>query len=366
MPTPRKKTVLFCPLDWGLGHIARDLPLIREFHGNGHRVIVAASDSLCQWLRSEAPNIETVLFEGPQIRYSPKGFSFSRMIFQLPNLVSWLKKEKKITQKLVTSYQPDLIISDNRYGARLPHVFSIIITHQLCIKLPKGLKWCEYPLHLMVKQLVKKFNQCWIPDFHYPESLAGELVHKYPIPSNAILIGPLSRFDGLAAKSHKNGQPSILSIISGPEPQRSIFEKILKEALIRFNGKKTLIRGKTRFHDDPTKKNESINLLNHQPTEEMAKLIHTHQLIISRSGYSSIMDMYYLNRKILMVPTPGQTEQEYLASYHNQKTHLCITQNKISKTNWENLTSKVSILTPPHFPLYYRSVLKKFFCEPPV
>lgn len=335
-----KKTVLFSPLDWGLGHISRDLPLIREFKKNGHRVVVAASDNICKWIRIEVPSIETTIFDGPDITYSGKGFSFFRMATQLPGLLSWPAREKNKIKELVDIYQPHLIVSDNRYGARHQKVYSVIITHQICIKLPKKLKWLEYPLHLFVKYLIRKFDECWIPDLPDNESLAGDIVHKYSLPENALLIGPLSRFDNgqhpFYSTPRKN---SVLGIISGPEPQRNIMENLLKKALSEYKGRKTLITGKIESEEE--KNNSKITVLPHQMTHQMIKVINNYNIIVSRSGYSTIMDMYFLKRNIVIIPTPGQTEQEYLADYHNKKGHLKIKQENVEHLDFEFLPTRL-------------------------
>ncbi|WP_291858810.1 glycosyltransferase [Marinilabilia sp.] len=355
-----KKTVLFCPLDWGLGHIARDLPLIREFSRNGHRVIVAASEKLRQWLHAEEPGIETVFFEGPEVHYSGKQGAFLKVLLQLPGLLQWPAKEKKRIKELVSIYHPQLIISDNRYGARHQKVFSVLITHQLCIKLPKCLKWGEYPLYLLVKQSIKRFDQCWVPDFPKNNSLAGDLVHKYPLPSNALLTGPLSRFDGISA-DHNNikSKKAVLGILSGPEPQRSLFENLLTQVLKKHPGQHTLLTGKTPS-DMSSNETSGPVLLNHQPTSEMARLIREHRLIISRSGYSTIMDMYFLKKNILIVPTPGQPEQEYLATHHDQKNHKKILQSQIPETDFSKTTPPDAIRPMEKSPLNFRSVLNTY------
>ncbi len=340
MPEKTQKTVLFCPLDWGLGHISRDLPLIREFTKHGHRVVVAASDNVCQWIRSEAPSIETTNFDGPEIHYSNKGFSFFKMVLQLPRLLIWPAREKIITKNLVDKYQPHLIVSDNRYGARHHKVTSVIITHQLCIKLPRRFKWAEYPLHHLVKYLILKFDECWVPDLSPNESLAGELVHKYKLPKNARLIGPLSRFDSIRAQlSNSFNVNSVLGIISGPEPQRSEMERLLKKKINNYKWKKTLVTG--TFATDKENNSPDFHIIPHQPTLEMLKLISRHNLIISRSGYSTIMDMYCLRRNIVIIPTPGQTEQKYLADYHSPKGHIKIEQEEIKKLNLEFLSTHI-------------------------
>jgi uncharacterized protein (TIGR00661 family) len=365
MAETTKKTVLFCPLDWGLGHIARDLPLIREYAEHGHRVVVAASESICQWLQSEAPSIETTIFNGPVISYSKNGFSFTRMTLQLPGLLSWPKKEKTSVAKLVDIYHPHLIVSDNRYGARHPKVHSVIITHQLCIKLPRTLKWAEYPLHLLIKSLIRKFDECWIPDFPKSDSLAGELVHKYPFPENALLIGPLSRFDGPQFRgSFSSTENSVLGIISGPEPQRTIFENLLTNTFQHHKGKKSLITGKL----GPTAKEMGITknsfILPHQDTPSMAEMIRNHNLIVSRSGYSTIMDMYYLNRNVVIVPTPGQTEQEYLADYHSKKGHIKVAQDKAADLDLGILLNRVMQANHQKSSMNFRTIILPSLTNP--
>lgn len=340
MSYARQKTILFCPLDWGLGHIARDLPLIKEFLGNGHRVIVAASPALTAWLKTETPQVETILFKGPVIRYSKGKFLLLKLLTNLPGLLGWLKKERERVSELVREYQPHLIVSDNRYGARHPGVYSVIITHQLMLKMPLLLKWLEYPLHLFIKRLVRRFDECWVPDFSKEYSLAGDLVHKFTLPPNAKLIGPLSRFDNYCPGPSSNDTPdskSVLAIISGPEPQRTIFESRVKSLFKSRARTATIITG-TLENEQKELRDNNLTFLAHLPTPEMLKTIRTHQTIITRAGYSTIMDMYFLKRNIWLVPTPGQTEQLYLARYHANKGHSMAKQHQLEKIFTKELT----------------------------
>ncbi|MGM0532696.1 MAG: glycosyltransferase [Bacteroidota bacterium] len=325
-------TVLFCPLDWGLGHIARDLPLIRWFHEQGHRVVVAASPKIESWLQKEFPGIETTRFDGPEIRYSRHKHLLIKLTLQLPKLMQWPGKEKKRTEELVNKFNPGLIVSDNRYGARHPDVFSVIITHQLMIKMPGLLKWTEWPVHNLIRFLLNKFDEVWVPDFPKKHSLAGDLVHKYPLPAHAKLIGPLSRF-------HNPKEPTtidkdtplsgILAIISGPEPQRSLLERELRKNAPRLNEKTTLITGIPAKKTGRETKSNNLDVYSHLSTDALQKSIKSNRIIIARAGYSTIMDMYYLGRQIWLVPTPGQTEQLYLADYHQEKGHITLSQNRL-------------------------------------
>lgn len=353
-------TILFCPLDWGLGHIARDLPLIKEFHKNGHKVIVAASPNLIKWLNTEYPDVEVDNFPGPKISYGKSGFSLLKFMVSLPKLLSWPFREKRILQKLIKKHRPSLIISDNRYGARNSKVFSVFISHQLMIKMPAILKWMEYPMHLFLKFLINKFDECWIPDFPPERSLAGDLVHKYKLPEKARLIGPLSRFEGkIPEMPSLKYKEDVLGIISGPEPQRTLLEQLLirkftiqKETLTLYTGKNDL---------NKSVKANGISIQGHRPTHIFKKEILIHNKIISRSGYSTIMDMYCLGKSCLLIPTPGQTEQEYLASYHEGKDHIFVKQSFLFRTDETG-----QLTFPPQHcgarpDLIFREKLKDFF-----
>ncbi|MDK2840530.1 MAG: hypothetical protein PWQ17_35 [Anaerophaga sp.] len=359
-----KKTVLFCPLDWGLGHIARDLPLIKEFSKHGHRVIVAASQTLIDWLEKEFPQVETTLFEGPDIRYTKNSALFLKMIFILPHLFRWLIKEKNITSVLVEKYHPDLIVSDNRYGARHYSVYSVIITHQLMLKMPLLLRWAEYPVYLLIKRLIRPFRECWVPDFEKEHSLAGDLVHKYPLPKNARLIGSLSRFDDpeLPVDISKRPAPkSLLAIISGPEPQRSLLEEKLKNILNNYPGEICIVRGTDIKSAEVKKTTQNMKIYNHLQTPYLLKKIKESDVIISRPGYSTIMDMYTLKKSILMIPTPGQTEQEYLAKHHHNNLHKLLNIKHIN--TFDNLPHPLppKVLNNTSATKNFREVLKELF-----
>jgi uncharacterized protein (TIGR00661 family) len=357
------KTILFCPLHWGLGHIARDLPLIREFHNHGHRVIVAASPAIQKWLAVEMPEIETTLFNGPDIHYSKNDHLLLTLFTQLPSLLSWLRKEQKKIQALVSQYHPHLIISDNRYGARHPKIGSVIITHQLMLKMPKYLKWAEWPFHCLIRHFIGKFNECWVPDFSKPHSLAGDLVHKYPLPANVKLIGPLSRFDNPSQTSKNNARTHrklILCIISGPEPQRTILEKHLKTLLLPHKDKTTLVTGTPEETKETISLPGHMQIYNHLLSSELLDQINAHKTIVARAGYSTIMDMYFLKKHIYLVPTPGQKEQEYLADYHNMHNH-----HKINQSNIDQILDYASAQKKPQAiqkgKEHFREILRPFF-----
>jgi UDP:flavonoid glycosyltransferase YjiC (YdhE family) len=166
--------------------------------------------------------------------------------------------------------------------------------------------------------MISRFDECWIPDYEESPGLSGDLSHKYPLPKNAKFIGPLSRFilpEPFSEKDTANSK--IMVIISGPEPQRGIFEDLLTRQLLELNHPGTILSGKPESENHSTFIGK-LTILSHLPTDEMNSLLKSSSLVICRSGYSSIMDLHALGLKALFIPTPGQTEQIYLAELHQK------------------------------------------------
>jgi predicted glycosyltransferase len=342
-------TILLCPLNWGLGHATRDIPIIKRCMDRGFRVIVASEAPIIELLQKEIPSIETEYFPGANITYSSSNNQFWKLLRQLPSAIYWLFREKSITARLVKKYKPAHIISDNRYGVRHRNVNSILITHQLMLKMPNGLHWLEKPFRLLVKLLVSRFSACWVPDNPLPFSLAGDLVHKYKLPKNALLIGPLSRFmDGpksdLTNHEHINNKnPQLLVMLSGPEPQRTILQNILSDKIIAEKIPSAIIAGKPSKTSDFESIDDQLQYFSHLETESLRHLIQSSHFIICRAGYTSIMDLWYTGHKAVLIPTPGQTEQEYLSMYHNSKNHSAITQNELKKQSLLKILSSCNL-----------------------
>lgn len=344
------KTILICPLNWGLGHATRDIPIIRRLQSMGYKVIVATESPLTELLNEAVPGLTFEYFPGPKVTYSKTKLLTIKLLGQIPNWIRWLKKERKTIDRLVQKHQPHLIVSDNRYGAHHPKVRSILITHQLMVKLPKGLQWAESLAHQLIGSLVSRFDACWVPDFEKAASLAGDLVHRYPLPANARLIGPISRFMDIPLPgSSVHPQYECVAILSGPEPQKSLLKTRLIEHLARHSLKSLIVTGEpNRELEKNFYKEKTITLIPHLNQEKLAQLICHTPIIVARSGYSTIMDLYFLNRKALLVPTPGQTEQNYLAAFNAQKHH-CVAQNKIPSIPLTECSSRAHPITP-HIP----------------
>jgi uncharacterized protein (TIGR00661 family) len=224
-------------------------------------------------------------------------------------------------KKIVRKIRPDLVISDNRYGLWSENVKSILITHQCSIKFPGFMKFLEYPAALFIRLLIEGFDDCWIPDYPGPQNLSGDLSHRFPPPSNATYIGPISRFSIPVIpheKAEKLPHADLLIMLSGPEPQRTRLEKTVLKQVQALSVSTIILQGLPG-------KNETIEIgphhtmISHLPSRELKGLIQNARFIICRSGYSSIMDLAGLKKKALIIPTPGQTEQEYLADYLAEK-----------------------------------------------
>ncbi|MCB0804866.1 MAG: hypothetical protein KDC05_03655, partial [Bacteroidales bacterium] len=226
-------------------------------------------------------------------------------------LIREIKKEHQTLEKLVEEHQFDAVISDNRYGAYSENVPSVFMTHQLFIRTPAHIKVMEPVLFRMNHHYISRFRECWIPDLPGKENLSGELSHKKAVPANYHFIGPLSRFRGLSKEIH-DIKYDLLALISGPEPQRSIFEEKILRDLEKSSIKAAILSGKPESMNH-RRLNENIEIFSHLGTKELFALINESKLIVSRPGYSTLMDLMSVGAKAVFVPTPGQTEQEYLA-----------------------------------------------------
>jgi predicted glycosyltransferase len=307
--------IMVCPLDWGIGHATRCVPIIRMLREQKHEVIIAADGAPFNFLKGIFPDFEIVRLPGKRISY-PRGKNMIlKMMLQSPAIIWNIFREHQRIKKIARKYKADVIISDNRFGLWTKDVYSIYMTHQVMIKIPERMNWLEPLLYRIHNWFIKHYDECWIPDFPNEPNLSGDLSHKYPIPKNAKFIGLLSRFTANRQPPTANFSisPDLLVLLSGPEPQRTIFEKIILNELQQHRGLHAVI-----LQGLPGELSESfpipgVAVLSHLPDSEISDLIKSARLIICRSGYSTLMDLATLGRGAILVPTPGQTEQEYLA-----------------------------------------------------
>jgi uncharacterized protein (TIGR00661 family) len=327
-----RKNILICPLDWGLGHATRCVPVIRRFQENGTNVIIAASGRPLSFLKKEYPQLSFIDFPGYNITYPKNGSMAAAMLRSAPSILQKIKLESIVLDKIISEHNIDIVISDNRFGLHSTKAYCVYITHQVLVKCPASLPFLEYSLYRKHRSYIKKYDECWIPDFRDDPGLSGILSHKYSAHRNTFFIGPLSRFSPLD-NAEKFSAPiyDVIVILSGPEPQRSIFEGIvMRQAEVMKHLKFLFVSGITESESDSNIM-PHIRKVSHFETEALRKAIIQSKLVVSRPGYSSIMDLAVLNKKAVFVPTPGQTEQEYLAKYYFKKNlFFCMRQNEFN------------------------------------
>lgn len=317
----QKKTlnILVSPLDWGLGHASRCIPLINQLIAAGHAVSIAGHGRSFILLQKEFPHLKSFELPGFSPSYSKSGRLLVQMLLLLPEFLSSLIREHRLLGHLIEQQHFDVVISDNRYGLWSRSVKSIFITHQVMIKMPDWLRFAEYPVYLILRMLISRFDECWIPDTEKTPGLSGDLSHKYALPGNAQYVGRLSRFSGFYNQltQSSNGK-KVTVIISGPEPQRSLFQDLVCRQLAGTDYIVDIISGKPES-DEVFSKGGNLKIHSHASTAGLAEMIAGSSLVICRSGYSSIMDLDALGAKAFFVPTPGQTEQIYLAKMHQTR-----------------------------------------------
>lgn len=324
-----RKRILIAPLDWGLGHAARCVPIIHELLAKELDVVIAADNRPAELLKKEFPDLEHVRFPGYTIDYPVNANMAWTMFRQLPKLFRGIAEEHAILETLVKDHRIDAVISDNRWGAYSTTVPSIYIVHQLRILLSRLLRWGQPIVDLANGRLIRPFSEVWIPDRGTEDRLSGELSHDSLLPKNSFFIGPLSRLKRIDTFKK---ELDILVILSGPEPQRTIFEKLITEQLKQTTMRALVVRG-TPERVLKMKLSETLTLVSALTAAELSESIASSHIIISRPGYSTVMDLAVLGANAIYVPTPQQTEQEYLAKrLKEQKICYSETQEEFSLT----------------------------------
>lgn len=301
------KRILITPLDWGLGHATRCIPIIQELLDQGNEIMIASSGLALNLLKEEFP--ELAFFELPSYKatYAKWLPLMVKVFWQSPYFLYVIRKEHAVVNKLIDDFKIDVIISDNRYGCYSKKVKSVFITHQLTIQMPKELIWLQGFINYFNRALIKRFNACWVPDFPDKRLTGALTTTRLPV----FFIGSISRFVKSATKPEKLYQ--LLISLSGPEPQRTLLEEKLMNQLENFQGKVMLVRGLPGVQTNLLIHPANVEVVNHLKTRELQQVIEESEIIISRSGYTTVMDLYALESKAIFIPTPGQTEQEYLA-----------------------------------------------------
>jgi len=325
--------ILICPLEWGLGHATRMIPLARKLQEMNNHVIIGSGEEHLSLFRNELPGLSYISFPGFKPAYSRLLPQYVSLLFKIPALLYHIINEHFRLKKIISENAVDIIISDNRFGLWNNKITSVYITHMPLIPFPEYFKFLE-PIGIVLHRIIiNKYTLCFIPDLPGDLNLSGRLSHEIKLPDNVRYIGILSRFinTGQSLKESQTRYRHNTVILSGPEPQREILKQRLM-ALFKEKETPTIM-----FEGKPgnTGKNPAygnITFYNHLPTIAMKEMIESSDCIITRSGYTTIMELVSLNCSALIIPTPGQTEQEYLAKYLSEKGWFkTLTQNEINE-----------------------------------
>ncbi len=288
--------------------------MIRRLLDLGAQPVIGADNAPLELLQNEFPDLEFHRIEGRKVTYSSSVDQSIAIALQLPSLFRSISREHDRTKKIIDAHRIDAIISDQRFGVRDPRVPSVLMTHQVFPQLDFGRRIATWMDH----HFIHRFDRCWIVDQPDPPGLAGDLSHGRNLPGNARYIGALSRFAPIPQTSSDR---QIVAIISGPEPQRSMLEQILITRMDHIEGEHLLVKG---IPGDRSEQIGNIKVVAHLSTEELTLELMNAGLIVSRSGYSTIMDLKSLGKPALLIPTPGQPEQEYLAKLHSNGNEFII------------------------------------------
>lgn len=306
MPDGSKhKKILVAPLNWGLGHAARCIPLIKALLDNKFEPILASDGMALEFLKKEFPLLNYYELPAYAVKYAKSGSLLKyKLLLQTPKILNAVSKERKVVENIIKKEGIKGIISDNRFGVRSENIPSVYLTHQINV-LSGNTSVLTTGMH---KRIISKFDECWVPDYDHEGRLAGDLSERPNFSIPVRYLGPLSRF----SEGSRNKDIDLLVLLSGPEPQRELFERKLRQELKMFEGNCLIIRG---IIEDAQQFQEAgtLKLVNFMLGNELKETILRSKFVISRSGYSSIMDLEALKAKAFFVPTPGQFEQQYLA-----------------------------------------------------
>jgi len=317
----KQPVILIAVLDWGLGHATRCIPIIDYLLAQSYPILLAGSGRSLLLLKKTYPHLDFVELPAYDISYSRTRWQIPYLITQLPRIFHVIRQEHKLIREIVADCAVKAILSDNRYGVWHPNFASVFMCHQLAPYVPGVKNTWIYRLH---KKFIRQFDQIWIPDQAHTVNLSGRLSHELPYTDAESFIGPLSRFYQYpvpkvpSQKEFQDFPPQILAIVSGPEPQRTLLSKKLHEQAKFINEWVWIVEGKPEQAYVEIDTINKVVVIAHLMTSDLVFALHKTQIVISRPGYSSIMDYWAMGiRQMILIPTPGQTEQTYLATHLN-------------------------------------------------
>lgn len=340
------KKVLVAPLNWGLGHATRCIPIIRFLQKQNATVFLASDGRAFHLLKKEFPELPIFQLPAYDITYRTSNMMWN-MAWQFPKMMRAISMEKKEVAKIIAKEKIDIIISDNRFGIFSKKTYNVFMTHQINLPIPIPLfrqigNWLN-------RKMIQRFDECWIPDFEGESNLSGKLSHGNFSLKNTFTryIGSLSRME----KVEKKIKRKAIIILSGPEPQRTFLEKKILHQAAELPFQFLLVKGQTEYKEHFFF-NKNIEVISFLTSEKLNQAIAESKIVISRSGYTTLMDLVALGKKAILIPTPGQTEQEYLARHFFE-------QNIFFTASQKNFDLKIALEKIDSFSGFEKSFFKK-------
>jgi len=318
LPTQTSRRILISPLDWGLGHTSRCIPIIGCIQSLGHIPVVACNQSQRTFIEETFGNIEIIHIDGYEVTYSKwNRFGQIGVLSQLSHINKVIAYEHHWLEQHAELLKLDGIISDNRYGLFHTRIPSVIMTHQLQVQTGFG-KFADRTIQKQHYKYLDRFSATWVVDLPGTINLGGKLSHPGQLPSQTTYLGLLSQFEGFAGRVSGYADDTLLILLSGPEPQRTELSNILWQQVQHHDGKVVFVGGSDKANT-PAHIPSHITYHKRLTGKALAMTLQSAAMVICRSGYSTIMDLVALNRRAILIPTPGQTEQSYLGKYLDQK-----------------------------------------------
>lgn len=307
----RTLKILFAVHDWGLGHATRDLPLIRGLAASGHRVWVLSTGRALQLLQGELGEAcEYVRLQDIPKPLGRRPFWFYvRMSLSLPVVFWTFHRERRLVDALVAEHGFDRIVSDSRYGVCSPSVPSFYLVHSLRQIIPGRPKRLEKMVEAAQKLMWRRAVKLLIPD-EEEDGLAGDLCHDLACSWEGRL-----EYIGVLASVRRRDVPQDVDhfiSVSGAEPQRTMFERLVLSQASSLPGRVIVALGRPEA-GAAVSDGGRVQVHAFMARAEQEEMMNRARLVISRSGYTTLMELAELRRRALLVPTVGQSEQEYLA-----------------------------------------------------
>jgi uncharacterized protein (TIGR00661 family) len=339
--------ILFAVSSWGLGHATRDLVLIQALLQQGHQVTVISTGRALTLLQRElGDQCEFIDWpDGPKPLAASETLAYAKFTLALPLLLRSILVEHQTLQELLATRKFDRIVSDFRYGIYSSKVPTYLISHGLRLIAPNRNPTIELAFELFNARWFEPMRRILVPDFETP-SLAGDLCHnlRFFDADKLEYIGILSSI----CQRDVEQDISYFISVSGPEPQRSIFERMVLRQAASLPGRVVVALGRPE-EDTKPRIVGSVEVYNYLDRRRQEEMMNRAQVVVTRSGYTTLMELTELQKRALLVPTPGQTEQTYLARYHRSLgTYFSVDQSKLNLLRDTGRAAAFSGFRPPH------------------